>query len=154
MIQDYDGDMALAVPKVTGSTEIERVEKLKYQDGANIRTCGPAGDWGRSIFCWIDWDHDGVCDVIYGTNRASNKFIISEDIGARAMPLFLKNVGTNAKPVFARPVPIKLGGEFLNFGAHIVGLWPVDWDHDGKPGLMIGAEDGRIYSFKRRELIP
>lgn len=154
LIQDYDGDLALAVPLNKGVAAIERVEKLKYQDGQTIRTCGPTGCWGRSKFVWIDWDGDGVKDVIYSTNRASNKFIIAEDIGKRSVPLFLKNMGTTSKPVLARPVPLKYKGELIDFGTHISAVWPLEGTGAHTGGIVIGGEDGRVYLFDRRNITP
>lgn len=153
-IQDYDGDLALAIPQKTGSINIERVEKLNYQDGQAVRTCGPAGCWGRSKFVWIDWDGDGKKDIIYSTNRASNRFITSEDIGNRSVPLFLKNVGTTSKPVFARPVPLKYKGEIFDFGTHISAVCPLPGTGSTTGGIIVGAEDGRVYMFPRKDITP
>lgn len=154
LIQDYDGDLALAVSQSKGTASIERLEKLKYQDGHTIRTCGPTGCWGRSKFVWMDWDGDGKKDVIYSTNRASNKFIIEEDVGKRSVPLFLKNVGTTNKPIFARPVPLKYKGEIFDFGTHISAVWPLQGTGAETGGIIVGGEDGRVYLFQRKEITP
>lgn len=154
LLMDYDGDLAVAVPKTTGSAEIESVRKLKYKDGATVRTCGPAGLWGRSKFYYIDWDGDGVRDVIFSTNRASNKFFYPDLTVFGAMPFLLKNVGSDSAPVFERSVPIKYKGEFLNIGTHIAALWP-EVSAQGKiERLLIGGESGFVYAFNREDLVP
>ena len=69
-----------------------------------------------------------------------------------ASVLFLKNVGTNSRPVFAFPEMIRFKGEVIHLGQHACS--PQVWDYgqpDG-PDLMIGEQDGRIRYYERKHL--
>ena len=66
--------------------------------------------------------------------------------------LFLRNVGTKRKPVFARPEAIKLWGEAIRYSAH--GLQPsfVDWEGDGSLDFVGCSESGFFVLFRRAAL--
>ncbi len=151
---DWDGVLSIGIPDRIGGAEIAEQRPLAYEDGQPMKLDGPTGLWGRAKFAVADWDGDGVWDVLFGTNRSDQRFFSEECARREATPFLLRNVGTNQQPVFARPVPIKLGDDYLAFGIHIAAVWPTDLDGDGREDLLVGAEDGRVYRFLRQELRP
>ena len=71
----------------------------------------------------VDWDGDGKRDVLLGmeTNEV----------------MFLKNTGTNEKPVFATPERIELPG--FDTKVYRCRIAVVDWNNDGKLDLLVGT---------------
>ena len=154
LVQDLDGDAAVAIPRKEWSLTIGRTVKLTYADGRPVRLCGINGLWGRAHFAFVDWDGDGKHDFIYGSDRACQRFFRPDLPGGAAQPFLFRNVGTNAKPLFAKGVPFRLkkNGKRLNFVSHEVTSSVTDWTGDGKPDLMVGAENGKVYAFEHDEL--
>lgn len=151
---DWDGDLAVATPKETGGAEIESSKKLTYADGRPVRLSGPSGLWGRAELAVTDWDGDGVWDVLFGTNRSCLPHIMAQPPKGAA-PLWLRNVGTAQNPVFQAPQVIcERSGEPIQLGVHVSSVWPTDLDGDGEDDLIIGAEDGKVYPFFRKDLQP
>ncbi len=151
---NWDGILSIGIPDAVGSARIAKSRTLSYRDGGPVKLDGPAGLWGRTKFAVTDWDGDGLWDVLFGTNRADQRFFSKECAHREAMPFLLRNVGSTASPVFEPPVPIKLEGQYLAFGVHVAAVWPTDMNGDGRDDLIVGAEDGRIYRFLRDELSP
>lgn len=150
---DWDGDLAVAVPKETGGTQIERSVKLTYADGRPVRMSGPVGDWGRATLAVADWDGDGAWDVLFGTNRVCYRSITQNNPPNRSTPMWLKNIGTAQKPVFDEAKLISLkDGTMIDFGVHVAVPAVGDMTGDGTQDLLLGGEDGKIYVFPRETL--
>ncbi|QHI69433.1 LamG-like jellyroll fold domain-containing protein [Tichowtungia aerotolerans] len=154
LLVDWNGNLSVGVPHQPGGTNFSSIDKLTYEDGSPMIMCGPAGHWGRTCVSVVDWDEDGVWDVVCGSINGCNLYILGEKLSSGGTtPLFIRNIGSNSDPVFARPVPIrKADGSLLNFRIHTATPWPTDLDGDGRLDLLVGAEDGKVYSLYRDDL--
>jgi hypothetical protein len=90
---------------------------------------GIAGKSGRRKFCFTDWDGDKRIDIL----------VNSENIN------FLKNI-SNAKNKIVFQDMGKV--DSLILAGHTTSPTTVDWDKNGVPDLLIGAEDGYFYYKK------
>jgi hypothetical protein len=90
---------------------------------------GTAGASGRRTFCIADWDADSRLDLIVDSQNAN----------------VLKNMGTTDGLTTFRdtgPVADRV------LAGHSTCPTVVDWNKDGVPDLVVGAEDGRLYYLK------
>ena len=91
---------------------------------------GRAGRSGRRKIEVADWDRDGDLDVIADSDDG---------------PVWYENTGTQEKPVMQpRGIILK-----TNLRGHSPTPNVADWNGDGRPDLLIGAEDGFFYYFER-----
>lgn len=103
-----------------------------FQDGDgkllrfNERT---AGGSGRRKLCLVDWDRDGTLDILLNSSNADLYRGLGKSDGAWR---------------FARAGT--LAGQ--NIEGHDVSPTTVDFDRDGTPDFLGGAEDGRFYFLK------
>ncbi len=88
-----------------------------------------AGKSGRRQFTMTDWEGDGKTDILIdGLNMD-----------------FLRNVSTPERPnAFENKGPI----DTRRLAGHTPCPTAVHWDKSGKPGVLIGAEDGFFYYMK------
>jgi hypothetical protein len=87
---------------------------------------GYAGRSGRRTFCFTDWDGDGRLDLLVNSTNIS----------------LLRNVSTSpGEWLFEDMGPV---GERILAG-HSTAPTVVDWNGDGIPDLLAGAEDGFLY---------
>jgi len=91
---------------------------------------GLAGRSGRRKLCLVDWDRDGRIDLL------ANSRCID----------FLRNVADapGGGCVFQSHGPV----DARRLAGHTTSPTVVDWDKDGKPDLLVGAEDGFFYYMK------
>lgn len=91
---------------------------------------GRAGRCGRRKVDFVDWDDDGDLDLVSDSDEG---------------PVWYENTGTQERPV------MRLRGTILK--AKLAGHNPTpniaDWNGDGRPDLLLGAEDGFFYFFER-----
>lgn len=93
---------------------------------------GTAGKSGRRKLCFVDWDQDGQLDLL--VNSQSVNFL--RCISAEKNRWIFQDEG---------PVdPQRLAG-------HTTSPTIVDWDTNGVPDLLIGAEDGYFYYLKNKK---
>lgn len=150
VIQDADLDLALF--RRAGQDDLSVLlpgEKLRYEDGETIKTHGIYTDGGgdgrgRTKFNVVDWDGDGVLDLLIGVGPQHGSPYRGSYV------LYARNVGTSERPVFKRPEILlwDADGQPLEFWRHGVHMAPVDWDGDGQYELVAGADQGRIWYWK------
>ncbi|HOI79779.1 MAG TPA: VCBS repeat-containing protein [Petrimonas sp.] len=85
-----------------------------------------AGGSGRRKFCFTDWDKDGDLDLLLD----GKNIVLLENIGEKDGNTIYKSRGD----LFD-----------LRLAGHDTSPTIVDWNKDGKPELLIGAEDGHFY---------
>ncbi|MBI1246695.1 VCBS repeat-containing protein [bacterium] len=133
---DQEGYLALFERKKEG-------EKLTLLPGKRIFTNSKgeplrlssrtAGGSGRRKLCFADWDGDGRLDLL--VNSANVDFF--QNVSTDKHPWAFENQGQLSKQ--------RLAG-------HTTSPTVVDWDQNGKPDLVIGAEDGHLYYLKNAKL--
>ncbi len=127
---DYEGYLALFERfKKNGELFIHPGKRLFIDASTNkpLRLKdGEAGHSGRRKFCFADWDNDGDLDLLANSENIE----LFENIG---------NEGEN--------VLFKSRGDLLSvrLAGHSTSPTMADWSNNGKPGLLIGAEDGHFY---------
>lgn len=115
-----DGTLILAPPRRAFVDEAGQPLRLN---------AGTAGKSGRRKLCVTDWDGDGKFDFLL--NSANADFLRQEDF--RNGVWVMKNAGTLASK---------------NIEGHDVSPTTVDFDGDGVPDFLGGAEDGRFYVLR------
>jgi hypothetical protein len=100
------------------------------EDGLPIRlNPGTAGRSGRRKLCVTDWDGDGRFDLLL--NSANADFL--KQVDRKDGHWVMKNAGTLAQK---------------NIEGHDVSPTTVDFDGNGIPDFVGGAEDGRFYYLR------
>jgi hypothetical protein len=90
---------------------------------------GTAGKSGRRKICIVDWDGDGKLDILL--NSSSANFL--RQVEARDGKWFFQDMGALVQQ---------------NIEGHDVSPTVVDFNGDGIPDFLGGAEDGRFYYLK------
>lgn len=139
---------------------VERGELLRLQDGSSItaNVDESAGQTGRAKLVAHDWDGDGAIDLLIGTSRGLS-FPASKTTyypshfypEHQASVLFLRNVGSNEKPVFDYARLLEFEGTRIRLGIHCCSPAPVDLGR-GVIDLLVGEENGTIRYFPREKL--
>jgi hypothetical protein len=95
-------------------------------DGLLRMNDGVAGKSGRRKFCFVDWDLDGLLDILVNSQNIN----------------FLQNVSKNQTQCLYRDRGM-VDDRIL--AGHTTSPTLVDWNRDGLPDLLAGAEDGFLY---------
>jgi hypothetical protein len=100
---------------------------IKMEPGQPLRlTAGVAGGSGRRKICIVDWDGDGKLDILLNSANAN----------------FLKQTrAVDGNWYFVDMGPLAE----VRIEGHDVSPTTVDFNGDGKPDYLGGAEDGRFY---------
>ena len=101
----------------------------KEKDGLLRLNAGEAGRSGRRKLCMVDFDRDGRLDLLANSRSINMLKKVSTSDGRRVF----KDVGPMDATVLA---------------GHTTSPTVVDWDRDGIPDLLVGAEDGFLYYKK------
>jgi len=154
LFMTWDRKMAYAVPKENGSLEIERVVDFAYEDGSPIVLAGPVGLSGRVKFAVTDWDGDGRWDVVLGVQHGLQKFFRQPGSESpSSAPYWLRNVGTNDKPVFEPARLITFAdGQPIIVNKHDFTAFPTDLKKRGAGDLIFGDDEGFIFYLLREDL--
>jgi len=114
----------------------EHVSVFDSANGTRNKTSGPlrmndgiAGKSGRRKFCFADWDLDGRLDLLVNSRNVD----------------FLRNVSTDHKKHLFSNMGLV---ESRILAGHTTSPAIVDWNKDGIPDLLVGAEDGFLYYMK------
>jgi hypothetical protein len=146
-----------------------RIDNYNIEDGGQLRLengeligCSYqyAGGSGRAKIHLADWDQDGTKDLIIGTpgwiaipNKETGYPMPTLKDSPRATILFMKNVGTDEKPVFKHPVPLKHDGTVLQpGGGHACSASVAALGGGNGTNLVASNEDGQIIIYKRENL--
>jgi len=105
----------------------DSMHRSKNKIGGLLRlNDGSAGKSGRRKFCFSDWDLDGDLDILVNSQNVS----------------FLEKVATKTgRDVFHDRGMV----DDHVLAGHTTSPTTVDWDKDGTPDLLVGAEDGFLY---------
>ncbi len=87
------------------------------------------GKSGRKKWTFVDWDKDGDLDIIINSTSAS----------------WYENMGTKSGKV---DLVFKGKLSEQKLAGHTTSPTVVDWDKNGIPDLLLGAEDGHFYLYK------
>lgn len=90
---------------------------------------GVNGASGRRKFTIADWDQDGKEDILVNSVNVS----LLQQIQSDSAGYWFVNKGAVAKEILGR---------------HDTSPTIVDWDKDGIPDLLVGAEDGHFYYLR------
>jgi len=119
----------------SGVLRLRKDQVLRLADGrpVNDTIVSRRAHWTES-FRPVDWDQDGLQDLIYSVAGAHNG---TKDGGSIYL---LRNTGSPESPLFAEPQTMRCFGEPIRITNHGPHPWPGDFDGDGKPDLITCVE--------------
>ncbi|HEY1187660.1 MAG TPA: VCBS repeat-containing protein, partial [Gemmata sp.] len=121
-----DGDLVLRAPRRAFVSESGQPLRLNPN---------PAGRSGRRKLCATDWGGDGKFDLLLNSANAD----LLQQVGSKNGNWVFKNAGALAK---------------RNIEGHDVSPSVTDFDGDGVPDFLGGAEDGRFYFLRNPRAKP
>ena len=134
---DHEGYLALFERARLEGRLILKSPRRAFVDekGAPLRlNAKAAGGSGRRKLCVTDWDGDGKFDFLLNSSNADLLRQTAEKDGV----WFFQNAGSLAS---------------RNIEGHDVSPAVVDFDGDGVPDFLGGAEDGRFYFLRNPRLV-
>lgn len=126
---DHEGELAFFERRNNGEalTLMPGQRIFRNAEGESLDLVwGAAGKSGRRKLEVVDWDGDGRLDILFNSINAD----FYRNIGERDGMVLLENRGA----IDARKV-----------SGHTSSPTTVDWNKNGIPDLLVGAEDGRFY---------
>ena len=110
-----------------GAVAYRSTNQQVKQDSELLRlNAGEAGHSGRRKFCFVDWDGDGRLDLLVDSKNVD----FMRNVAARSDEYVFENEGHLSDLLLA---------------GHSACPTTVDWNRDGVPDLLVGAEDGHFY---------
>jgi hypothetical protein len=88
-----------------------------------------AGGSGRRKLCAVDWDGDSKLDLLVNSKNAT----LLRQVDAHDGQWFFKDMGPLSE---------------TNIEGHDTSPTTADFNNDGVPDLVVGAEDGRFYYLR------
>jgi dienelactone hydrolase len=128
---DHEGYLAFFERRRDGDRLVLQPGARIFRDeaGAPLRlNDGHAGKSGRKKFVLVDWDGDGRVDLLLNSVNTS----------------LWRNVGEGGEYRFRDEGPL----DARLLAGHTTCPTTVDWNRDGVPDLLIGAEDGHFYHLE------
>ncbi|MCO6475076.1 MAG: VCBS repeat-containing protein [Phaeodactylibacter sp.] len=111
----------------TNASEFGRKNEVENEQPGPLRlNTGKYGKSGRRKWCFADWDQDGDLDILLNSTSVALLENTGEE-GGKVQFAFRGNLSDQ-----------KLAG-------HTTSPTTVDWDGNGVPDLLLGAEDGFFY---------
>lgn len=154
LFMTWDRKLAIAIPDQPGSLRFENTAGLTYENGSPIILCGPSGYSGRIKLAVADWDEDGRWDIVAGVQQHLQPFFRPPGSESpSSAPYWLRNTGTNERPVFepARLITFR-DGTPIRVQSHEFSAYPTDLDGDGHLDLIFGEDEGFIFHLMRDQL--
>ena len=113
-----------------GNSVFDSIHRPQNKAGGVLRmNDGVAGKSGRRKFCFADWDLDGRPDLLVNSRNIN----------------FLRNISTDQNKFLFKDQGM-VDNRIL--AGHTTSPTVVDWNRDGVPELLVGAEDGFLYYLK------
>ena len=139
---DFDGDGQLDLVildqegYLTLQSRASEETRVFIDEGNHLIQLNPrsGGRSGRVKLDVVDWDGDGRLDVIVNSENA----LWYRNCEDRNGKIVLKRIGNLAR---------------RNVSGHTSSPTACDFDRDGKPDLVIGAEDGQLYFIRHDDCI-
>jgi len=163
-MMNFDEDDALHLYWRVSDTRVCDGGKVKLENGSPITSYSARtpryGARGRCKLSLVDWDGDGVLDLLIGTPRSASIPTPERGLPNGALKpidglqvLWMKNVGTNEAPVFREPEQFRFQGKDFFIGQHANSPTPcMLGDTSSGMNLLVGCESGRFYFFERKDL--
>jgi len=115
--------------RVFRSATVDKAGRIRLGGPLRLNS-GTAGKSGRRKLALVDWDGDGRLDLLVNSSNANWLRNVAEKPGAFA----LVDMGPLSKQALA---------------GHTTSPAVVDFNRDGQPELLVGAEDGHLYYLPR-----
>jgi hypothetical protein len=113
-----------------GASQYDRNNKAEdSQDGPLRLNTGKYGSSGRRKWCFVDWDQDGDLDILVNSKNVA----LFENVGTEDGKVRMLFKGDLSDQILA---------------GHTTSPTIVDWDRNGVPDLLLGAEDGFLYYWR------
>lgn len=144
-----------------------QLDKYNLEDGGKLKigekpiraSALGGGTVGRAKFEIVDWDGDGIKDLLIGTYGKQSIPDTLTGLPVNMKPkrgstiLFMKNIGTNVKPNFEFPKVLKFKGKNISLGGHEIGGCVAAIGSGKDPmNLVVGIETGVFIFYDKKDL--